>query len=92
MRAVSFWLLLSLCVLAYGQSLTIVEDMSMANLRRSVVVELEQPISEAQLREAAYMIRDRDAGSYERTFIEYYLPGMVVGAGGVGHYSFHSCT
>ena len=81
MRAVSFFLLLCFCVFSYGQTLAIVEDTSMANLRRSVVVELEQPISESKLREAAYMIRDSDARNYERTFIEYYLPGMVVGAG-----------
>ena len=81
MRAVTFLLLLCFCVFAYGQTLAIVEDTSMANLKRSVVVELEQPISESELREAAYMIRDSDARNYERTFIEYYLPGMVVGAG-----------
>ena len=59
----------------------IVQDDSLHNIKRSVIVQLERPLSEAALERLAHTIRGRQDQQYERTFIEYYLPGMKVGAG-----------
>ena len=55
-------------------------DESLGNIKRSVVIRLDRTLSEDQLWKLAHTIRGRNL-RVERTFIEYYLPDMVVGAG-----------
>lgn len=58
----------------------IIQDDVAGDTKRSVVVRLERPLSEDALWKLAHTIRGRNM-RVERTFIEYYLPDMDVGAG-----------
>lgn len=57
-----------------------VEGHNIPRIKRSVVVRLSREISRDDLVALGTQIRDRDS-SYERVFIEYYLPGMRENAG-----------
>lgn len=54
---------------------TISEDTHKRDIKRSVVVLLEEKLSKEQLRQLANRIKNSDASSYQRTFIGYYLKG-----------------
>ncbi|MBL9160622.1 MAG: YqaE/Pmp3 family membrane protein [Verrucomicrobiales bacterium] len=60
---------------------SIIEDTSMATIKRSVDVRLEQKISEDELRLVAEKIKGMDSKKYERVFITYYLPHQTPGSG-----------
>lgn len=49
--------------------------------KRSIVVRIAEPLSEADLSRVAIELKRREFRDFERTFIEYYLPDMKVGAG-----------
>ena len=55
---------------------TIISDDELQNIKRSVNVRLTERMTEAELTAIAYAIKGKKSKSYERTFIEYYLPGM----------------
>ena len=56
------------------------KDIKQRPTKRSIIVRLSRPISEDMLTEIAHQLRGQDLG-FDRTFIEYYLPGMVDGCG-----------
>lgn len=60
---------------------SIIEDTSMATIKRTVDVRLEQKISEDELRLVAEEIKGMDSKKYERVFITYYLPHQTPGSG-----------
>lgn len=60
----------------------IISEDTYQNERRSLDVRLSQKVGEDGLKELAQRFREQASGSYERTFIVYYLPGMEVDAGG----------
>jgi len=60
---------------------SIIEDTSMATIKRSVDVRLEQKISEDALRLVAEKIKGMDSKRYDRVFITYYLPHQTPGSG-----------
>jgi hypothetical protein len=63
-------------------SYTILSDEAMPPHKRSLDVLLNKKVSEEILTMIAHDLRGRDARTFERTFIVYYVPGMEVGAGG----------
>ena len=60
---------------------SIVKDEELRNIKRSVEVRLEERITEAELTIIANEIKSKKRTSYERTFIEYFMPGMISGQG-----------
>lgn len=60
---------------------SIIEDTSMATIKRSVDVRLEEKISQDELRLVAEKIKGMDSKKYERVFITYYLPHQTPGSG-----------
>lgn len=63
-------------------SYTVLSDEALPPHKRSLDILLNQKVSEEVLSAIAHELRSRDARSFQRTFIVYYLPGMEVGAGG----------
>lgn len=72
-----------------SQTATIPEDVTyevinekiMPGTKRSLDIRLNRRVSEKVLRSLAVKLKSSDSGSYERTFILYYLPDMTVDAG-----------
>jgi len=60
---------------------TIIEDNKKRNIRRAVTVRLAHKVSKKDLIQIAKRIKNADRVKYKRTFIEYLLPGMVIGMG-----------
>lgn len=60
----------------------ILKESSYGNARRSVDVRISRKVDESALRALAHHYRGTSPESFSRTFIVYYLPGMVVDAGG----------
>lgn len=58
----------------------VIADETLHDIKRSVTVRLTGPMSEPALETLGKKLRAADPG-YERTFIEYLLPGMEPGAG-----------
>lgn len=56
----------------------IIEDTAKAHFKRSIVIEISEPVDAANLTRIANSIK---TDGYVRTFIEYYLPGMKINAG-----------
>lgn len=63
-------------------SYTVLSDEATPPYKRSLDVLLNEKVSEDVLTTIAHELRSRDARTFERTFIVYYLPGMEVGTGG----------
>jgi len=60
----------------------IIENTKLRQIKRSVVVRLNEKVSKDELKALAGHIKRLDAIQYDRTFIAYYLPDMEIGAGG----------
>lgn len=60
---------------------TIIVDNKKRDVRRAVTVRLAHKVSKKDLIQIAKRIKNADRVKYERTFIEYLLPGMVIGMG-----------
>ena len=63
-------------------SYTIIDGHTIARIKRSLDVRLNKRVTEEVLRTIAHDLRARDPHKYDRTFISYYLPGMVPSHGG----------
>ena len=63
-------------------SFSIINSTTVLGVKRSLDVRLNKRVSEQTLRALARGLKAQDSRAYDRTFIVYYLPGMVVGAGG----------
>jgi len=62
-------------------SFSIIDSSTLPGIKRSLDVRLNKKVSEQTLCAIALKLKAQDSRAYERTFIEYYLPGMPVGAG-----------
>lgn len=62
-------------------SYEVIEMDTLHDIKRSLDVRLSKRVSENVLREIALELKSKETQSYERTFISYYLPHMVVGSG-----------
>ncbi len=60
----------------------IIDETKSTGIKRSLVVRLSERASKSELRRIALAIKAKDPARYERTFIVYYLPDMLVDAGG----------
>ena len=60
---------------------TVIDSSTHVPFRRSLNVRLNREVSEEVLRAIAFELKSRDPREFERTFIAYYLPDMIVGAG-----------
>lgn len=60
---------------------SVIHEETMQNVKRSIDVRLEQRVSEAELKDIAQALKNKEKKRYKRTFISYYLTGMEVGAG-----------
>lgn len=81
-------LLFTILLLAIGVRLAsadvtyeILRDTNVPGIKRSLVVRLSERVDEAELRKIAMKLKALDPQPYQRTFIGYYLLGMVPGAG-----------
>jgi hypothetical protein len=54
---------------------------ALPRIKRSLDVRLNKKVSSSVLGAIALVLKSRDSGEYERTFMAYYLPGMEVGSG-----------
>ncbi len=61
-------------------SYTIISDEHLRNIKRTVEVRLDEPLTLEEIEKVAKNIHSKDP-SYERIFITYYLSGMAVGTG-----------
>lgn len=62
-------------------SYSIIGGDSIPGVKRSLDVQLSRRASESSLHAIAMMLKSRESQQYDRTFICYYLPGMIVDAG-----------
>jgi len=60
---------------------TIIEQSTIPGIKRSLVIRLNKEVSEGALISIALALKNSDSNSYERTFISYLLPDMIVNAG-----------
>ena len=60
---------------------SIINSVSIPRIKRSLDIRLYQKVSEDALRDLAYKLKNQGPSNYERTFICYYLPDMVVDHG-----------
>ena len=70
-------------------SYKIISDESMGEQKRSVVIRLDEKLTEKKIGAIAVQVKSSDSQKYNRTFIEYYLPEMKVGDGAwaTSHYN-----
>ena len=61
---------------------TVIAEDRYGDTKRSLDIRLNRKVPKDVLHTIALQLKDSDPGSYERTFIVYYLPEMQVGAGG----------
>lgn len=61
--------------------LSVINEEVLLDQKRSLDIQLEEAVSEDELRSIAKWLKASDLKSYNRTFICFYLPGMQVGAG-----------
>ena len=59
----------------------IIQENKIPKIKRSVDIRINLRVSEDELREIALKIKAKDKSQYERTFICYYLPDMIVDEG-----------
>ena len=62
-------------------SYSIVETAALSDSKKSLVVRLDQNVSEDVLRSIATKIKNSDPKQYQRTYIAFYLPGMKIDTG-----------
>ena len=60
---------------------TIVSEDTLHNIKRSLDIRLNRAVSEETLRQLALELKAQGGKSYTRTFIAYYLPGMLIDQG-----------
>ncbi len=60
---------------------TIINTNNIPGIKRSLDVRLNKRVSEEVLRAIAMKIKSQDSRTYERTFIAYFLPEMIVDSG-----------
>lgn len=60
---------------------TVINETALPGVKRSLDVRLSEKVSKETLRTLALELKSKDQRDYKRTFIDYYLPGMEVGAG-----------
>lgn len=77
----SIFLIFSTTTTAKEFSYTVIAGDRLGTIKCSLTVRLSKRISAERLRKLAIELRDKETKKYDRTFITYYLPGMVVGAG-----------
>lgn len=65
---------------ALSHVIEVVEQDRLAKIKRSLLVRLDQAVSMAELEVIGRMLQAQEP-DFQRTFIEYLLPGMQVGAG-----------
>jgi hypothetical protein len=63
-----------------GVTYTIINKNLVPGMKRSLDVRLSKKVSRDVLTSIAMKLKNSDSGTYKRTFIGYYLPGMKVGA------------
>ncbi|MDP8201990.1 MAG: hypothetical protein P9M11_07600 [Candidatus Tenebribacter burtonii] len=59
----------------------LIKENKIPMIKRSVDIRINRRVSEDELREIALMIKAKDKSPYERTFICYYLPNLIVDEG-----------
>ena len=59
----------------------IIQENKIPDIKRSVDIRINCRVSKDKLREIALTIKAKDKSQYERTFICYYLPNMIVDEG-----------
>lgn len=64
-----------------GVDFTIINDDTVHNIKRSLDIRLGKKVSKDQLQALAIKLKSEDPQKYERTFICYYLPGMIIDSG-----------
>lgn len=64
-----------------GVKYEIINEDKLHNVKRSMDIRLNRKVSEEILRRIAQRLKASDSTSYERTFIAYYLEGMIVDNG-----------
>lgn len=62
-------------------SYSIIDSSTLRGIKRQLDVRLNKKVSERTLRAIALKLKSQDSRHYDRTFITYSLPGMVVGTG-----------
>lgn len=67
---------------SFSDFYSIISDKPSGTVKRSVDVRLKEKVSEETLEGIAKEIHDANPKDFERTFIVYYLPEQIVGAGG----------
>jgi len=67
---------------SFSDLYSIISDKPSGTVKRSVDVRLKEKVSEETLEGIAKEIHDANPKDFERTFIVYYLPEQIVGAGG----------
>ncbi|HIB64184.1 MAG TPA: hypothetical protein EYO33_03435 [Phycisphaerales bacterium] len=65
---------------ALSHVIDVIEQDRLSHMKRSILVELDQEVSMAELEVIGRMLQAQEP-SFERTFIEYLLPGMQAGSG-----------
>lgn len=68
---------------------TVIDETKIPGIKRSVDIRLNKHVSEDILTAIAKTVKASDGGTYERTFIGYYLPSMQIDAGywATSHYN-----
>lgn len=74
------FLILSTTTTAKDFSYTVIAVDRLGTIKCSLTVRLSKKIPEEKLRKLAIELSDKEPKKYDRMFITYYLPGMVVGA------------
>ena len=62
-------------------SFSLIDSSTLPSIKRRLDVRLNRRVSEQTLRVIALKLKAQDSGTYDRTFMFYYLPGMTVSAG-----------
>jgi hypothetical protein len=60
---------------------TVIDAKTLADNKKSIIVRLNQKVSEDAVRAIATKLKSDDPKQYRLTYIAYYLPGMEVGTG-----------
>ncbi|MCK4694738.1 MAG: hypothetical protein KAT74_03200 [Candidatus Cloacimonetes bacterium] len=59
----------------------IIQENKIPDIKRSVDIRINRRVSKDELREIALTIKAKDKSGYDRTFICYYLPDMIIDEG-----------
>ena len=64
-----------------GVKYTVVEKSNLGSIKSSIDIRLEKKVSKDFLQKLALKLRKAEPRKYDRMFITYYLPGMILGSG-----------